>query len=246
MTFTPDAGRFDIGPEMLVPRRPLLWSGEWKAEITGPRSARLTSGDDPSAGVRLIREFVLDDVTSTLSCTQTIVNTGDTVRRYNHWSRTLASGGGICIVPLTERTRFPLGYIYYGPGSVLNFRHAPHPNIRVREGFLELLGTPPEPKFGVDSYAGWLAYLVPNGLAFVKRFPVYPDRVYGEVAGYTISLWYYKNECCELEPIGPLETLKPGGSSSFTEEWQLLDYPFPWDKDVDLKAFETFVKGAAK
>ena len=33
-------GRFDIGPEQVVPRRPVLWSGEWTAEITGPRTAR--------------------------------------------------------------------------------------------------------------------------------------------------------------------------------------------------------------
>ncbi|MHC4880460.1 MAG: hypothetical protein ACYTGL_28755 [Planctomycetota bacterium] len=37
------AGRFDIGPELVIPRRPTLWSGEWTGEITGPRSARLTS-----------------------------------------------------------------------------------------------------------------------------------------------------------------------------------------------------------
>ena len=37
------AGRFDIGPEYLIPKRAELWSGQWTAKITGPRSARLSS-----------------------------------------------------------------------------------------------------------------------------------------------------------------------------------------------------------
>ena len=37
------AGRFDIGPEYLIPKRSELWSGVWEAKITGPRKARLIS-----------------------------------------------------------------------------------------------------------------------------------------------------------------------------------------------------------
>ena len=29
-------GRFDIGPEYLIPKRDKLWSGEWQAEAIGP------------------------------------------------------------------------------------------------------------------------------------------------------------------------------------------------------------------
>lgn len=72
---------------------------------------------------------------------------------------------------------------------------------------------------------------------FVKRFPVYPDRVYSEMAGLTISIWYFKNEMCELEPIGPREILSPGASASYTEEWELMPYKFPADgQTVDLAA----------
>jgi hypothetical protein len=54
------AGRFDIGPELVIPQRKILWSGAWKGEIIGPRHARLTSPDDSSTGTRLVRDFVLD------------------------------------------------------------------------------------------------------------------------------------------------------------------------------------------
>ena len=47
---------------------------------------------------------------------------------------------------------------------------------------------------------------------------------------------------CELEPIGPRETLEPGECASFTEDWWLLPYDFPQEReDVDLEAFKEFV-----
>ena len=107
---------FDIGPEMHVPERHDLFYGMWKAEITEPRMARLTSVKDKSTGIQLIREFTLDKNSSRLSCTQTMINICDETKRYCHWGRTLAVGNGICLVPLTPGSRFPMGYITYGPG----------------------------------------------------------------------------------------------------------------------------------
>ncbi|MCE5252504.1 hypothetical protein LLG96_20065 [bacterium] len=239
--FDPTGGRCDFGPEMKAPSHRAIWSGPWKAEITGPRAARMTSVEDSSSGVQLVREFRLEKGSCHLSFTQTIKNISNSPKEYNHWSRTFAEGGGICLVPLGTRSRFPLGYIIYGPGPVLNYRHDEHPNVRVRDGFLELLGTPPQPKFGVDSYEGWLGYITRSNLLFVKKFPVYPERAYGEVAAYTISLWYNKEEMCELEPIGPTEFLKPGQSASFTEDWWLFPYDYPADKTADLAALKDFV-----
>ena len=222
----PYGGRSDIGPEMVIPRHPDLWLGKWTAEIIGPRAARLTSVKDEATGVQLVREFGLDKSSSHLTCKQIIGNVSDETRTWCHWSRTLAKGGGICVIPLTPNSRFPNRYIMYGPGPVMNYRPK-DPNIRVREGFLEITGTPEFPKLGMDSYAGWFCYLMKNDLMFVKRFPTYPERVYNEMAAITISIYYYKDMFCELEPIGPMEPIALGESASFTEEWWLLPYPFP-------------------
>jgi hypothetical protein len=232
------AGRFDIGPELMIPPRQILWNGPWSAEIIADRHARLTSLDDPSTGVRLVRDFVLDEKTSQFNCTQTIHNISKTPVEYCHWSRTFAVGRGICLIPLTSPSRFPKSYVMYEEGSLINF--APEdPNIHIRDGFLEILGTPRKPKLGMDSYAGRIAYLSPNNLLFVKRFKTHPDRVYNEAAGLTISIWYPDNSMIELEPIGPRERLQPGEDASFTEEWFLSEMPFPKDKKVDLEAVRT-------
>jgi hypothetical protein len=239
----PCGGRFDIGPEHIVPRRPALWVGPWNAEITGPRSARLTSADDASTGSRLVRDFELDASTSRLRCTQAIVNVSDHETAWCHWSRTFARGGGIGIVPLSPGSRFPRGYVMYGPGAAINFR-PDDAHVRRRGDFVEIVDTPQFPKLGFDSYAGWFGYLLREGLLFVKRYPTYPDRVYNEIAGLTISIWYFQRIRCELEPIGPRERLKPGESASFSEEWELAPLAFPApDEEVDLDAVARIGRG---
>jgi len=225
-TIDPSGGRFDIGPENTIPSHPDLWLGKWKGQITGPRSARLVSVEDKATGVQLVREFTLDKSSSRLTCRQTIKNISNETRHWCHWSRTLADGGGICLIPLTPNSRFPNKYAMYEQGPLINYRPQ-DPNVGIRDGFLEVVGTPKYPKLGVDSYAGWLCYLCRSNLMLVKRFPTYPYRVYGEIAAITISIWYYKDIMCELEPIGPRETIAPGRSASFSEEWWLLPYEFP-------------------
>lgn len=245
-TVDPCGGRFDVGPERVTPRHPDLWLGPWSAESTGPRSARLTSVPDSVTGLQLVRDFTLGETDSHLSCTQTITNRSTQPVETCHWSRTLAVGDGICLVPLTPHSRFPKSYLMYGPGPVMDFQPE-DPNIRLRDGFLEILATPLRPKLGIDSQAGWFCYLTPSDLMFVKRYPVYPERVYNEMAGLTISIWYFQDKMCELEPIGPRERLKPGQSASFTEDWWLLPYAFPKQRSaVNLSEVSALVERQAR
>ena len=237
------AGRFDIGPEYIIPNRDTLWSGEWTGEITGARSAKLTSQKDAATGVQLVREFTLAADSSHLSCQQTIVNVSQETKEWCHWSRTFAVGKGICVVPLTEpktspQSRFPQGYVMYEGRARINVQPE-DPQIRRRDNVLEIHPTPAHPKLGFDSYAGVIAYAAPNNLLFVKRFKTYPDRVYNEAAGLTISVWYPDNEMVELEPIGPREVLPPGASASFTENWYLAEMKFPAKgESLDLPALQ--------
>lgn len=236
------AGRFDIGPEQMVPKRNLLWQGQWKGEITGARSARLTSQVDDGPGVYLVRDFELSPNSSRLSCKQTIVHATDKPVEYCHWSRTFVRGHGICIVPLTTPGRFPAGYVRYDPpGKLLNMQPEDAHVIR-RGDYLLVTDRPQYPKLGFDSMQGWLAYHAPGDLLFVKRFATYPERAYNEVAGLTISIWYPDNDMVELEPIGPRERLvNPGDRAAFTEIWDLLEYPTPDLDSVDPDAISVLV-----
>lgn len=230
----PSAGRFDIGPEKTIPKRPVLFFGPWEGRITGDREAIMISRKDSSTGVQLVRKFRLASVGSRLECTQVIRNISSETKRYCFWSRTFVEGGGISLTPLNPNSRYPKGYIIYGPGNVMDFMPAEEPVIRVRQGILEIIGPPSRPKFIMDGEEGWMAYISRDDQLFVKKYPVYPDRMYGEMAAATASVWYNGEEMCEIEPIGPMETIRPGGEVSFTETWFLLDYPYPEDGMPDL------------
>lgn len=241
------AGRFDIGPEQIVPRHSLLWSGRWRGVVLGPRAARLISGRDTATGVQIERTFRLAEQGSHLACTQLLRNISSIPQQWCHWSRTFAAGGGICLIPLTRPSRFPNGYVMYEDGQRINFRPVDK-QIRVRDGFLEILGAPRFPKLGMDSYAGWFGYLTRNNLLFVKRFPADRDAVYTEVAGLTVSIWYPRNmPTVELEPIGPRQRMAPGKTASFTEDWYLMPFPFPRaGGQVDLQTLRKAVRPSAK
>jgi hypothetical protein len=246
------AGRFDIGPEQIIPRREKLWSGRWAAEAIGPRAVRLTSQPDEATGVQLIREFRLDAKTSHLSCEQIIRNVSRETKHWSHWSRTFAVHGGIGVVPLTPETkRFPAGFVMYGPGPepAIMFRPT-DPNVRVRGQFLEVLGPTRYPKLGFDSNAGWFAYVMPHGQAFVKRYASPRDAVYPEVAGLTLCIWYPLASAipaCELEPHGPRNDIAPGASASYVEHWYLLPHRFPAaGEQIDLEKLAAQVERDAR
>lgn len=240
----PAGGRCDIGPEHIIPRHPTLWLGPWMAEAIGPRQARLTSEDDAATGTRLIREFRLDAGTSRLTFTQTMVNVSEGTTHWCHWSRTFVRHGGIAVVPLTPGSRFPKDYVMYGPGPVINFRPEDE-SVRRRGDHLVIRGLPQQPKLGFDSHGGWLAYLMPGDLLFLKRYRTFPDRVYNEIAALTGCIYYPRERVCELEPIGPRETLAPGQSASFSEEWWLLPCHFPaMGEDLDLDGLVRLVEAA--
>ena len=236
------AGRFDIGPEKMVKRGRILWQGPWQGELTGHRSARLTSEFDEESGVRLTRDFRLDAESSRLVCTQTIANESNMPVSLCHWSRTFAVGGGIAVVPRSPRGRFPKGFVLYQEGESITI-DAEDPNILVTDEAVLITGPPASPKLGFDSHAGWLAYLAPTDQLFIKRYRTFPQRAYNEFASLTASVWYPDGEMVEVEPIGPAENLRPGEKANFTEEWWLLQHNFPSNvREFDFSAIERKVQ----
>ena len=239
--FEVSAGRFDIGPEKTTPNRD-SFHNTWSGEITGENSARMTSQIDTILGVQLIREFILDKHSSHLKCIQHVKNISNSTQRYAHWGRTFAKGGGICLVPLNPNSRLPKGYAMYQYGTnFIDFNPKEEENLRVRDGVLEMLGTPSHPKLVMDSNLGWIAYNSTDDLLFIKKFEANKNVNYGDILSNQVSIWYYKNEKCEIEPIGPIETILPGEIASFTEDWWLQNYTYPKDKKINLNEIKTII-----
>jgi hypothetical protein len=249
----PSAGRFDIGPEYEAIPHDEFWLGRWTAERVSQNRAKLTSVKLGN-GLQLIREFTLVKDSSHLRCTHIFRNQGVIPLRTFHWSRTFVAGNGIALAPLPKNGRFPRGYALGGPANIIDFQPAEEPNVRVRENILEILGAPSKAKFILDVEPGWLVYLAQNDLLFLKQFPVYTNRPYGEIAANNASIWYsglenshawpFPNFPVEIEAIGPLEMIEPGGERSFTEDWWLEEFPFPQNRTVELKTIRALIDAA--
>lgn len=230
------AGRFDLGPELIQARGDAIWNGPWTAEMTGDRQAKMTSGVDPKSGMQVTREFRLAADSSRLTITQTAFNRSDTVVKQGYWSRTFAVHGGVAVIPCdSSRSRFPKLY-YTAPSRPVADMNPQEEAVRRINDFLVVDGPTTRPKMGFDSVKGWVAYQTRQDQLFVKRFPVFPLGDYGEATSINFSLWYPGSGGCEIEPIGPLQTMRPGESASFTVDWWLLDRKFPSSGKVDPKS----------
>jgi hypothetical protein len=226
-TNTPCGGRCDIGPELTTPPHPDLWLGNWIARVLDDQSVEMTSIMDHETGVQLTRTVSLEEYFAKLKFTQSILNISESPKQYCHWSRTLCTGGGIAIAPINRDSRFPSGYITYGPGDVMNYRPECEPNVCVHEGLLQIYGPTSHKKFAMDLSEGWLAYLTRDSRLFIKKFPVYPGRLYGDMSAHNMSFWYNAEQMCEIAPTGPLEFIQPSYEASFAETWYLMEYDYP-------------------
>lgn len=238
----PCGGRCDIGPEYGGLERDPLWLGTWTVGQTGERSARMESPVLPGAGVQLVREFQLDSTSSHLRFRQVILNHGPAPVRAFHWGRTFAPAGGIAFAPLTRPGRFPRGYATIAPAGNSNFFPDCDPAISICDGVLVVRPSPRHPKLAFDVDPGWLAYVAPSQLLFVKRFAANPSWACGEPMANNASFWYSGPESVpdwpagghvvEIEPIGPLEILQPGCEASFSEDWHLERWTGPADANA--------------
>ncbi len=240
LTVDPCGGRMDIGPEYTMPPHPELWLGTWKTECLGPLAARMTSVADKATGVQLVRDLVLAPDSSRLKVTQTIRNVSDKSVRWFHWGRTFAPPGGLCVIPLGPGSRFPGNYAMYELGHRINIQPQDD-HVVVENDCIFITGLPRHAKLGFDSCSGKLAYLTRDNLLFTKVFPVYPDRGYGEPVPISLCICYQK-AFCELGPIGPQQSIAPGGETSYTETWSLASSPFPADGSFDFNKLRNFVK----
>ncbi|MFO7161126.1 MAG: hypothetical protein DIU81_006550 [[Clostridium] cellulosi] len=75
-------------------------------------------------------------------------------------------------------------------------------------------------KFGINNNRGWAAYFVNNGM-FLKRYNHnqsgnYPDN------GVSFET-FTNNQILEMETLGELVDITPGGTAFHSEEWTLID-----------------------
>lgn len=211
----------DLGPERTIPSHPAIWNGKHTWATLGD-IVTVTSERDPTVGMRVGKNVMIDGATGALDILQRMVNVSDRDQAWCFWDRTLCKSGGFCVIPLNSKSRFPAkwaqgtrrGPVWWEYNGV-----APsHPNIKVIDGMLVTKAGGSEQKVGADSDAGWIAYMR-GRLLFVKYYPYFPGANYID-NGLSVA-HYFNDSVAELEPLSPEAPLKPEGEYTFPERWTL-------------------------
>lgn len=208
----------DLGPELRrLPDHLRLWMGPYTGTAAGA-SLLLTSESDPAVSIRIEKRLTVDPESGALGLVQTMTNVGSAPKAFCLWDRTLCQGGGFALVPLAPQSRFKGGWSLLKDG-VYSGDSPAHPRVTLMDGILVAHAGGSSAKLGVDSRAGWIAY-VRGHLLFVKYFPVFPEGPYTD-GGNSVEV-YFDPKVCELEPLSPERTLEPGQAYSFPERWMIL------------------------
>lgn len=148
--------------------------------------------------------------------------TGEEPTQAAPWAITQLPLGGTAILPTSRTGR---GSPHQADASLLlwPYTRLDDPRISWRErAVLVRADAGPQNKLGFGPSPEALGYLK-DGYLFTKRFEVasgahYPERgALGQV--------YFGEHFCELESVGPLDTVEPGAEAHHREVWEVAECP---------------------
>ena len=195
----------------------------------GSRHLSVTGRPDPDG---LVKKIVLTQAGDDTVVDHVLRNAGDATLRLAPWAITQLMPGGTAILP---QPAIPSGDDALQPHRQLvlwSYSDPASPDVEVGQSEIAVnASADPEPfKIGQPNQRGWLAYRL-GDTAFVKWGPVHDASA--SYVDMGASAQVYRNaRFIELETLGPVVDLAPGGESRHREVWRLLSLDgSPW-RDV--------------
>ena len=209
-------------------------NGPVEAEATA-QGVRLRQPTETTTGVQKEMEIRLSPGDASVRIAHRLYNRNLWVVELAAWALTAMAPGGTAVIPLPPRGRHPDDLQPSSRLAVWPYTDLSDPRWTWGRRHLLLRQDPRRPlpqKLGAGVPDGWVAH-VRDGRLFVKSFtPVagvpYPDF------GSSVEV-FADGEMLEIETLGPLIHLAPGGMVEHIERWDLWpDVPTPrGDDDVD-------------
>jgi hypothetical protein len=203
---------------------------------------------EKSTGIRKEMEVSLLGERPCARVLHRLVNEGPWPVELAPWAPTLLERGGRAIVALPPRGVHPqdcapTATIALWPYTDMSDRRFSWGSRYVMVRQDPANGVTPQ-KIGVRTDAGWCAYWRAGHL-FVKRFDHHDDCPYPEM-GSPVTV-FTNSHAMELETLGPMVVLRPGGSVEYTETWSLFaDVPEPMDEAAVDAAIAPLALAAAR
>jgi hypothetical protein len=214
-------------------------------ELTSPADATVT-------GLQASRTIKLGVGTTDVLVTETFKNVSDHPVEWSIWTiaqvpGSLREGEAVspeakAYIPLAEKSRHASRYYEFPFNKSAYWKPVAGGNV------LEVTYGGDAAKVGVDTTAGWLAYLDDlNGFAFATTFDVTPDAQYPD-NGSNAEVWTNPSDLpyMEMEVLSPLHTLAPGKTFSAPQTWHCTRVGAPLVKVTDVAAIRTFPAAATR
>jgi hypothetical protein len=196
------------------------------------RSVEIAGPPQPEVGLRKTLTVEADPAHPRLRIDSRVTNVGDEAFTLAPWTLAMLRPGGRAFVPFDVG---PLdAYDDVRRLILWSYARVDDPRYRFGDGLIEVdssvvvrSGAPTwvapkrssdESKIGVDSVAGWCAYLF-DGLLYVTRALV--DAGARADGGATLEV-YSCRDFIELEHLGVLQSLTPGEDAVLREDWWLF------------------------
>jgi hypothetical protein len=150
-----------------------------------------------------------------------ITNRGPWTVELAPWSISVMAPGGRAILPHAEYRPHPDSLNPAGPLVLWHYTDMSDSRWNWGRRYIQLRQDPAATsaqKVGFLNTQGWAAYVL-EGDAFVTRFPYIPGATYPD---YGCNSQVFTNpEMLEMETLGPLSRIEPGGFVDLDEIWQL-------------------------
>ena len=133
------------------------------------------------------------------------------------WAITQLRLGGMVIVPQSTSTGLlPNRNLVFWPYSQIHDER-----LEIYDDLVTVNGKAAEQPLKIGNYnpCGWIACIFDKAL-FVKWFPINQFQAYPDM-GCNVEI-YVKDSCIELETLGCMARLEPGGSVFHNETWKVL------------------------
>ncbi len=159
------------------------------------------------------------------------------------WAITVMAEGGRAIIP---QEPYKSGYENLEPVRTLvlwSYTRMADPRFIWGDKFIQLRQVPgaeEKQKIGAMSTLGWLAYSLKKCL-FIKRYKHKPDVKYPDF-GANIEV-YTDSEVLEMETLGGLGIIPPGGSAEHIEEWFIFREEMKEDEEFLERKLIPIVEG---
>jgi hypothetical protein len=189
---------------------------------------------EPATGIQKEIEIVVAPAAARVTVTHRLRNQNPWAVELAPWALSVMAPGGRAIIPLPPRIPFPKQLHPSNSLTLWSYIDMGDPRWIWGYKYIMLRQDPErkEPqKIGAMVLDGWAAY-ARAGRLFVKKFPYVAGAKYPD---FGCNLETYTNAgMLELETLGPLTKIEPGGTVEHVERWGLFaDVPVP-ENDEDL------------